>query len=86
MTSPLAESRTLKKLAASAERIALPENHLRHLLTRENRFTDFSCSGGGLFFDYFRQRVDRDVMQQLRELALEGIFCSGFQTWQTEPL
>ncbi|MGM0787297.1 MAG: glucose-6-phosphate isomerase [Thermodesulfobacteriota bacterium] len=71
MTSPLTETIPWKKLEASAERIALPENHLRHLLARQNRFADFSCSGGGLFFDYSRQRVDHDVMRQLRELALE---------------
>lgn len=60
-----------KKLAASAERMALPENHLKHLVRQKERLSQFSCSGGGLFFDYSRQRVDHDVMGLLHELAEE---------------
>ncbi|MBS3754740.1 MAG: glucose-6-phosphate isomerase [Desulfobacterales bacterium] len=68
---PLAETRSAKKLAASAERMALPENHLKHLIIRKHRFSELSASGGGLFLDFSRQRVDDDVMRQLYDLAAE---------------
>lgn len=71
MTDPLAETRSAKILAASAERMALPENHLKHLVNQEHRFSEFSASGGGIFLDFSRQRVDADVMRQLHDLAAE---------------
>ncbi|MCF8025949.1 MAG: glucose-6-phosphate isomerase [Desulfobacteraceae bacterium] len=71
MTASSLQTKTWKKLEASAERMALPENHLKHLVSQKDRFSGFSCSGGGLFLDYSRQRVDHDVMRLLRELAEE---------------
>ncbi|MBS3808712.1 MAG: glucose-6-phosphate isomerase [Desulfobacterales bacterium] len=71
MNRPLAQTSSWKKLAASAERMALPENHLKNLVKQEKRFEDFSAAGGGLFLDYSRQRIDHDVISQLCGLAEE---------------
>ncbi len=45
------------------------ENHLSHLIQQGNRLVDFSVNGGGMMYDFSRQRIDRDVMQSLYELA-----------------
>jgi len=43
--------------------------HLRHLLAVPDRLKTFSLSGGGLFLDYARQRVEARTMRQLYRLA-----------------
>ena len=58
-----------EKLASSAEKMELPEYHLKHLVEQESRLEQCSVSGGGLFYDYSRQRVDEQVMGGLFELA-----------------
>lgn len=60
-----------RKLASSAEKMALPEYHLSHLISQENRLEQCSVSAGRLFYDYSRQRVDEQVMGYLLELAQE---------------
>lgn len=45
------------------------DRHLRNLIRAQNRLTDFSLSGGGIYFDYSRQRVDAATMEMLFELA-----------------
>lgn len=45
------------------------ENHLRHLLDDPDRFHDFSVYGGGLFYDFSKQRMDRETLQLLFDLA-----------------
>ncbi|MFW6011160.1 MAG: glucose-6-phosphate isomerase [Desulfosalsimonas sp.] len=72
MPTNLRQTKTWKKLAASAERISLPENHLKHLLKNKNRFSEYSCSGGGMFLDWSRQRLDNEIMRLLMELAKEN--------------
>ncbi len=63
-----------RKLAASAEKMALPDYHLSQLLKKKNRFEQYSVSAGRLFYDYSRQRVDEQVMGYLLELAeLRGL-------------
>lgn len=57
------------RLAMEAGRMALPENHLKHLTARKNRLADFSVKGGGLFYDFSRQRMDEDVKKALTGLA-----------------
>ena len=56
-------------LAALAKRIALPENHLKYLIRQKHRLDNFSLSGGGLFFDFTRQRIDAQVLKSLVKLA-----------------
>ena len=58
-----------QKLASSAEKMALTEYHLKNLLSQEDRLERCSISGGGLFCDFSRQRVDDQVMGYLLELA-----------------
>ena len=43
--------------------------HLRHLIRGDRRMADFSAAGGGIFYDYSRQRVDEATMALLFELA-----------------
>jgi len=43
--------------------------HLRHLLADPDRLSTFSLSGGGLFLDYSRQRVDKRTMALLYQLG-----------------
>jgi len=59
----------MEQFKKHADRMNRDENHLATLVRRENRFQDFSVQGGGIIYDYSRQRVDRDVMQSLFELA-----------------
>jgi glucose-6-phosphate isomerase len=58
--------RALEKQAQEMER---PERHLRHLLSEPGRLSNFSASGGGLFLDYSRQRMDSEIRDLLIELA-----------------
>lgn len=69
--SPLTQLPVWRKLASSAEKMALPEYHLSHLISQENRLEQCSVSAGRLFYDYSRQRVDEQVMGYLLELAQE---------------
>jgi len=46
-----------------------PENHLKNLLSDPNRHHAMSLKGGGIFFDFSRQRVDREALDLLLDLA-----------------
>ena len=52
--------------------------HLKKLLAMPQRLKNFSAQGGGLFFDFSRQRVDAPTMallfQAARDLDLNGRF------------
>ncbi len=75
MTAPIHTKRldqldlhnTLKARAAAMQR---PENHLKRLLAEPDRFEYFSANGGGLFFDYARQRLDQEAVKDL--VSLDG--------------
>lgn len=58
-----------RRLGKQAEIIRRPENHLKHLVQQEDRLGKFSRKGGGIFYDFSRQRVDQKVMAMLAELA-----------------
>ena len=45
------------------------DRHLRHLIQTDQRMAAFSAIGGGILFDYSRQRVDTTTMQLLLALA-----------------
>jgi glucose-6-phosphate isomerase len=45
--------------------------HLKHLIDQPGRLETFSSSGGGLFLDYSRQRLDQPTMDALLETAAE---------------
>jgi glucose-6-phosphate isomerase len=78
MTGSITDFPAWEKLTKSAGRMALPENHLSRLTADKNRLSGFSCAGGGLFYDFSRQRVDEKVMEQLLELADEANVCRHF--------
>ena len=58
-----------RKLHEAAKRINRPESHLKNLIATNNRMQDFSIKGGGIFYDFSRQRVDTDIMKLLFALA-----------------
>ena len=60
-----------KALVSHVNRMALPGNHLKHLVIQNNRFAEFSVKGGGILYDFSHQRVDREIMKQLFLLAEE---------------
>ncbi len=63
------QSPHVDRLSAHAERMGSPDHHLGTLARANDRLARFSADGGGLFFDYSRQRVDADVMASLFHLA-----------------
>ena len=68
------------QLKEQARIINQPENHLKHLLDDENRFQKLSVHGGGLFYDYSRQRIDELTLSLLLELADTCRLQEQFQT------
>jgi len=68
-----------KKLKQQAEIISQPENHLKYLIKQEQRLEKFSLKGGGVFYDFSRQRVDEKTMELLLELAEERKLKESFQ-------
>lgn len=45
------------------------EYHLKHLIQEDGRFHDFSLSMDRFFYDFSKQRLDKDVKQALIDLA-----------------
>lgn len=68
-----------RQLQQRAEIINRPENHLRHLLVDADRLAAFSIKGAGLFFDFSRQRLDRETLSGLYALAEEMGAQAGFE-------
>lgn len=58
-----------EKLTADAGRLTSQENHLARLIAQPDRFPEFSVTGGGILYDFSRQRVDREIMDDLFALA-----------------
>ena len=57
------------RLLEHAGRMNGPDCHLEHLVAADRRLDIFSAMGGGVFYDFSRQRVDEAVMDLLHELA-----------------
>ncbi len=68
---PPASGSTWQKLAACADIMGKPENHLRHLLASPARLARYSREAHGFFYDFSRQRVNDEVFSLLLELAGE---------------
>ncbi len=62
-----------------AARMQGPEHHLRRLLEAPGRLEAFSVAGGGLFYDYSRQRVIPAVMDALFDLASQRDLVGSFR-------
>jgi glucose-6-phosphate isomerase len=58
-----------KDLEQHAVEMQADPKHLRHLLKDPGRLASFSLSGGGLFLDYSRQRVEEQTLVLLHRLA-----------------
>lgn len=67
--TPLTALPVWAELETLAEEMRRPHSHLRRLVTRPDRLRRYSVHGGGLFFDYSRQRVTAAVMDRLLALA-----------------
>jgi glucose-6-phosphate isomerase len=79
------------QLRQAAARMEQAEMHLKHLLAARGRIEGFSAYGGGLFFDFSRQRMDQPILSLLLQAAetidLTGKFrnmCNGAKINITE--
>ncbi len=67
------------QLKEQAEVINQPENHLKNLIKENARLEKFSLKGGGIFYDFSRQRLDENTLKLLLELAEERKLKAHFQ-------
>jgi len=58
-----------QKLNQHAAEINRPENHLKYLIKDPDRIHQFSRKGGGILYDFSRQRVNANTMDTLFQLA-----------------
>jgi glucose-6-phosphate isomerase len=58
-----------ERLSERANILNRTDFHLRELLRDPDRFDTFHAVGGGIFFDYSRQRIDAETMALLHALA-----------------
>jgi glucose-6-phosphate isomerase len=65
----LDQTETHERLKGRARAMAQPAKHLKHLIAAPDRLESFSTHGGGLFFDYSRQRLDKETREELVQLA-----------------
>ncbi|ABW67653.1 glucose-6-phosphate isomerase [Desulfosudis oleivorans] len=82
-TSRLTDLDLWKQLKAHAEKMALPENHLKHLTMAPERLAEFSIQALDMVYDFSRQRVDRQAIDLLMELAWERKVTQRFQAMTT---
>jgi len=66
---PLSQLPVWAKLKRQAEIISQPDRHLKYLIKENDRLPAFSRKGAGLFFDFSRQRLDRETLNLLLHLA-----------------
>lgn len=78
MNSQKDKKQLWQTLQQQAQRLNQPRFHLREMLKDEKRLARFSRKGGGLFFDFSRQRVDAEVLNQLIDLASASRVKEGF--------
>lgn len=60
-----------KTLQAQAESLEQPENHLKQLIASSDRLQRFSLQGGGLYFDFSRQRLTDASLAHLCDAAAQ---------------
>jgi glucose-6-phosphate isomerase len=69
--STLTELPVWRKLKRQVLELNRTENHLKHLIQHPDRLTDFSIKTDRFFYDFSRQRIDRETLALLFELAKE---------------
>ena len=57
------------RLIQQADIMNLPEKHLKYMLTDNSRLEKYSLKAAGIFYDFSRQRIDKETMDLLVELA-----------------
>jgi len=67
--APLSQLPVWKKLERQAETISQPDKHLKYLIREKDRLRVFSRKEAGLFFDFSRQRLDRETLKLLLQLG-----------------
>lgn len=67
--APLMDEPAWRSLQAEARSMESPHRHLARLLAESDRIHRFSVSGGGLFFDFSRQRLTQETLELLLQLA-----------------
>jgi glucose-6-phosphate isomerase len=72
-----------QQLKTQAQVINRPEMHLKHLIQHPERLTDFSIKTDGFFYDFSRQRVDKETMALLLELARERELPEQFENMRS---
>lgn len=68
-TKRLDQLESHEMLKQRAKVMQQPGMHLKHLIQSPDRLAGFSVRGGGLFFDYSRQRLDEETRSVLADLA-----------------
>ncbi|OQX06328.1 MAG: glucose-6-phosphate isomerase [Desulfobacteraceae bacterium IS3] len=68
-----------KKLTGQSKVFLQPEKHLKNLVKEDSRLEKFSLKGGGIFYDFSRQRIDEKTLALLLELAEERKLKVQFQ-------
>jgi glucose-6-phosphate isomerase len=57
------------RLIQHADKMNLPEKHLKQLLADHHRLERFSLNAAGIFYDFSRQRIEEKTLDLLIELA-----------------
>lgn len=72
-----------KNLKQHAQEMARPEMHLKHLINAPERLPDLALKGAGIFYDFSRQRVTKETMDLLFELAQTRKVTEQFNSMMT---
>ncbi len=70
-TTLLTSHDTYKKLSNLRKNIQCDEYHLKHLIAHENRLENFSLKANNFFFDFSKQRITKEILDNLIYLAKE---------------
>jgi glucose-6-phosphate isomerase len=76
---PLQQTDAWEKLRKEAENICRPEMHLHRIVPEPGRLQTFSLEIPGFLFDFSRQRLTRQTLTCLHELAVERETAAQFQ-------
>lgn len=68
-----------KRLAVHVKKMSAPEMHLKRLTQTPERFAEFSIQSTGMVYDFSRQRVDRQAVDLLLELAWDRRVVNRFE-------
>ena len=64
-TKPLTNHEPYKKLSDLTKNIQCDEYHLKHLIAQENRLKNYSLKANSFFFDFSKQRITKEILDNL---------------------